>query len=295
LLGVAAWLGALLVTGCAAAPQPSSRHSGWQGSPPDCWSTARNYQTDGDDWNWPSRTKIERVATARPDVLTLSPNGAYYFALSQAQADLSLLVFAGKDHSVRISFAGSKDPPQVQWINERLLYVRIWWGRVAATDLIFNVESERVVHAESVHDGGNAMEQSRESCPLLGGCQCIPQRPALIRSIQQTLLPALDPAAPNVTLSAWLAALGGVPPTALAWEINDCGEGGDGRPAPTCVEGRVSFGADRSATISVAVATAGGRSGGSPSIFMMFTREGQMVEFANSTRALEMLVAKWRK
>jgi hypothetical protein len=116
-----------------------------------------------------------------------------------------------------------------------------------------------------------------------------------MRSIQQTLLTALDPAAPNITLSDWLAGLGGVPPSALAWEINDCGEGGDGRPAPTCVEGRVSFGADRSATVSVAIATAAGKTGGSPSIFMMFTREGQKVEFANSTRGLEMLVVKWRK
>jgi hypothetical protein len=117
----------------------------------------------------------------------------------------------------------------------------------------------------------------------------------LIRSIQDTPLSALDPNAPKVKLSQWLAQLGGVRPAALAWELNDCGEGGDGRAAPTCVEGRVSFSPDRSASVSVAVATAEGKLGGGPSVFMMYVREGQKVDFAKSFQELEKLVAKWRK
>lgn len=93
---------------------------------------ARNYQTDVDDWDWPSRTKIERVATTRPETVTLSPNGAYYFALDELSRK-SIIVF------------------------------------------VFDVEKERVLLTESTHDGALAMEQSRDTCPRLGGCQCLPK------------------------------------------------------------------------------------------------------------------------
>jgi hypothetical protein len=168
------WLGAGLMTGCATVPvPPTEQRIGWPGLPPDCWTEVRNFQGDGDDWNWSSRTKIERVVASKPDAATLSPNGAYYFALAGEQPDPALLIFAVKDHFSQISFTGSRGLTDVKWINERLLYLRVWWGRVAATDLVFDVENERMVLTESVHDGGNAMAQYRDMCPRLGGCRCM--------------------------------------------------------------------------------------------------------------------------
>jgi hypothetical protein len=34
------------------------------------------------------------------------------------------------------------------WVNEKLLFIRVWWGRIAATDCILDVESLRLVYAE---------------------------------------------------------------------------------------------------------------------------------------------------
>lgn len=150
------------------------QRSGWPGLPPDCWTRARNYQTDVDDWDWPSRTKIDRVATTKPEIVSLSPNGAYYFALEE-QPRKSIIVFAEKDGMVRLSFTDARSITDAKWINEKLLYARVWWGRVAATDFVFDVEQERVLLTVSTHDGAVAMEQSRDSCPRLGGCQCIPK------------------------------------------------------------------------------------------------------------------------
>lgn len=169
------WFLGGMLAGCAAAPE--SRETQYGGLPPDCWTQARDYQTDGDDWNWASRTRIERVVASKPEAVTVSPNGAYYFAVQADEQRQAVLVFAEKDHQVRISFADARGLTGARWINERLLYLRVWWGRVAASDLIIDVEKGRVVLSESTHDGTNAMQQHQEMCPRLGGCRCIQKAP----------------------------------------------------------------------------------------------------------------------
>lgn len=173
--GALVWLSACLVAGCATPPNPHMEQRG--GLPPDCWTEVRNYQTDGNDWDWPSRTSIDHVVVTKPEAVTLSPNGAYYFALTEEFPRQSVLIFAEKESLLRISFVDPKGLADVKWINERLLYMRVWWGRIAATDFVFDVEKERVVLTESTHDGGFRMQQYQEMCPRLGGCQCIPKVP----------------------------------------------------------------------------------------------------------------------
>jgi hypothetical protein len=168
-LGLAAWL-----VGCTSMPKPpTDQRAGWPGLPPDCWTQSRTYQTDDDEYGWASSTKLEHIATVKPAAVTLSPNHAYYFALSKDQPGQPLVVFAEKDHSIRISFTDAMAVNDVRWINEKLLYMRVWWGRIAATDLVFDVEQERMILSESTHDGAIAMEQYREGCALHGGCKCV--------------------------------------------------------------------------------------------------------------------------
>src|SRR5689334_17330813 len=100
------------------------------------------------------------------------------------------------------------------------------------------------------------------------------QESPLIRRIQDISMSSLEPGAPNVALSKWLAQLSGLSASNLDWEVNDCGEGGDGRQAPTCVEGRFTFSPGMSAGVSVAVATTEGKTGGRPSIVMMYVKDG---------------------
>lgn len=70
---------------------------------------------------------------------------------------------------------------------------------------------------------------------------------------------SLDSTLPAIPLARWLAEISGRPPSAIQWEVNDCGEGGDGRQAPTCVEAIVSFGGDTTAHLSLAVADIDGK------------------------------------
>jgi hypothetical protein len=170
----AACVGWLLAVGGATAAEPGSgQQAAWPGLPPDCWTEPRLYLTDTDDWNWPSRTKIERIAATAPLQVTRAPNRVYSFAVQGEAPRQSVLIFAEQPRAIRISFNDPRGLAEVKWLNEKLLYLRVWWGRVAATDLFFDVEQARVVLAQSVHDGADAMQQYQEGCRRMGGCQCV--------------------------------------------------------------------------------------------------------------------------
>ena len=62
---------------------------------------------------------------------------------------------------------------------------------------------------------------------------------------------SLDSNLPAVPLERWLGYL--CPPADIKWEVNDCGEGGDGRQAPTCVEAILALGGDTTAHASISL------------------------------------------
>lgn len=77
---------------------------------------------------------------------------------------------------------------------------------------------------------------------------------ALIPLAKRVPVASLDSTFPAVPFEKWLAELRGVPSSAITWEVNDCGEGGDGRVAPTCVEAILTLTADTTAHASLVVA-----------------------------------------
>jgi len=54
-------------------------------------------------------------------------------------------------------------PPQARWISEKLIFIRVWWGRIVGSDLIFDVEKREFVYREMIHDGTHLYRQSRRS------------------------------------------------------------------------------------------------------------------------------------
>ncbi len=49
---------------------------------------------------------------------------------------------------------------EARWINEKLLFIRVWWTRHTATDLIFDVELRREIFREMAHDGIMLFQQT---------------------------------------------------------------------------------------------------------------------------------------
>jgi hypothetical protein len=64
-------------------------------------------------------------------------------------------IYNDRDYLVRLTVSGiyGNYEPEIRWINEKLLYVRIWWGRIKGADLILDVEDQTVIHKEDIHWG----------------------------------------------------------------------------------------------------------------------------------------------
>jgi hypothetical protein len=87
------------------------------------------------------------------------------------------------------------------------------------------------------------------------------QQDELVQRAQRVLVSSLDSTFPRVPLEQWLAQLVGRSADTIQWETNDCGEGGDGLAAPTCVEALVPLSPDTTAHLSLIVAGMDGTPG----------------------------------
>ena len=75
----------------------------------------------------------------------------------------------------------------------------------------------------------------------------------LIARARRTPASSLDAGLPRLSVEQWLAQIASVVPDSLRWEVNDCGEGGDGRTAPTCVEAAFDLPGGSAGTIRIYV------------------------------------------
>jgi hypothetical protein len=101
----------------------------------------------------------------------------------------------------------------------------------------------------------------------------------LVARAQQTPVRSLDSAFVGAPLVEWIGSLRSLRASQIHWEVNDCGEGGDGRAAPTCVEAILDLAPDTTAHISLIVADLTGKPS-TPGIFMLNAVGGQsLIEF----------------
>ena len=40
-----------------------------------------------------------------------------------------------------------------RWLNEKLIFGEVWWGRIYATDFIFDIEQQKYIYREMAHFG----------------------------------------------------------------------------------------------------------------------------------------------
>ena len=55
-----------------------------------------------------------------------------------------------------------QDNVDLRWLNEKLLLVKVWWGRVAATEMILDVSKGSWIYQEIAHYGDLAKPCSEE-------------------------------------------------------------------------------------------------------------------------------------
>lgn len=159
---------------------------------PACWDEARIYAPlqHQDDY----RIAITRAGLESAEPRVPSSNNAYAFVLAQPVYDektqsfrREVFVFVERPYLLQLTFPNVRDISEIRWVNERLVYIRAWRGRIAGTDFIVDVESEAVVHQEPFEWGAIAFEQYKQ-CGEDGfrdedRCQCLripsplPERP----------------------------------------------------------------------------------------------------------------------
>ncbi|MEP6622382.1 MAG: hypothetical protein ABJE47_23870 [bacterium] len=102
---------------------------------------------------------------------------------------------------------------------------------------------------------------------------------ALIARAQRTPVRSLDSTFTATPFAKWIGSLRPLPSSRIHWEVNDCGEGGDGRAAPTCVEAILDLAPDTTAHVSLIAADLAGKPG-TPGIFMLNAIAGKsQIEF----------------
>ena len=102
------------------------------------------------------------------------------------------------------------------------------------------------------------------------------QQPELVQRAQRVLASSLDSTLPPVPFEQWLAQLAGRSISTIRWESNDCGEGGDGLVAPTCVEALLDLAPGVTAHVSLVVAGIDGTPS-KPVIWMLYASRGASI------------------
>lgn len=148
-------------------------------SPAD-WIESRLYHTPFEP-GYGERIRIERVAWRQIDARSVSPNGAYRLTVEPVDAcevesdgtlgchsrdsSVNLLIDVERDYLLAVRLVDRYPNFQVatRWVNEKLLGMRVWWGRILGTDAVVDVESGDFVYREMVHDGVLDFQQHRQA------------------------------------------------------------------------------------------------------------------------------------
>lgn len=147
----------------------------WPGLPPDCWTDTRLIHGAEQSDPWQRNTQITTVKAEKPKPGVFSPNQGYFFVVEGERPSVKITIYVEQDHLIQITFSSLYGLSDIRWINEKLIFMRPWWGRIVATDIIYDVEKQRVIYAETLKDAHIAYQQYLQSCPL-HGCECIKKR-----------------------------------------------------------------------------------------------------------------------
>lgn len=160
-------LAALILAACA---RPQGFHT-----TPDKWKEPRLFHRsmdatiDGKEYQ--DRVQLGHSSVQVPlEGRVLSPNKAYWFHADNPGCEgldgarrrpRAIDIFTERPSLLRLTLIDTdcRYAGEVRWISEKLLFVRLWWGRVLGSDLILDVEQERVLYHEFVNDGGLAFIQ----------------------------------------------------------------------------------------------------------------------------------------
>lgn len=153
------------LTGCGRTVLKSHE---WHTSP-EHWPQSRIYHTPFQS-EFASRIKLDQAPWPGNQAGIRSPNQAYRFWTGPVHQSVNgwwsttIYVDHERDHALTIQIIDHNQwNVQAAWINEKLLYVSVWWGRIVGSYFIVDVEREKIIFKEMMHDGHIAYQQFRNA------------------------------------------------------------------------------------------------------------------------------------
>ncbi len=143
---------------------------------PDKWKEPRIFHSEFEK-EYENRIKIcrtklyNKISEQNEKEKNYSPNKAYWFVVYSPDTmkpgpwSTEIRVFNERDYIIKIELLdhAAQYVTTTKWINEKLLYIELYWGRVLGTYFIFDAEKEQVIIREMVHDGGIAFQQWQQN------------------------------------------------------------------------------------------------------------------------------------
>lgn len=109
---------------------------------------------------------IEKGNRAPSKTADYSKNEAYWFEIEPLddKTNEQCISVSGAGRVI-ISLKGTYPnfPTKAHWINEKLIFIRVYWGRIVGTDMIFDSEKKEFVYREMVYDGTIRYQQARQA------------------------------------------------------------------------------------------------------------------------------------
>jgi hypothetical protein len=101
-------------------------------------------------------------STLKTDEASVSPQNTRWYAIVEPDfmkkgpwsSELRIAGVGLYGHSPRIRFIDhGSGGVHAQWLNEKILFIQVWWGRIVSTDLVFDVEKRVFLYKEDANYG----------------------------------------------------------------------------------------------------------------------------------------------
>lgn len=66
---------------------------------------------------------------------------------------IQVFTVSGPSHAWQIDTYDMRDNARLEWINDDLIFVQIWWGRIVSSDLIFQISTGKFIYAQEANYG----------------------------------------------------------------------------------------------------------------------------------------------
>jgi len=144
---------------------------------PACWQQPRIFHAGAPAAEFANRIHIiQSGADISPaGEAIVSSNNVYRFWVREVSSEnpdsgVGVVIDVGRSQRPTLLLQGAVQSPAPRWLNEKLLFLRVMWGRVVFSDIIFDVEKSELVFHELVQDGTIAWQQFQQACQ--GRCPC---------------------------------------------------------------------------------------------------------------------------